>query len=282
MNVSLPKILITGGKGQVATALQQHNKAKQFQLIACPHNECDITKLSDIQKTISEFHPDIIINTAAYTAVDQAEKEKSLAMQINHLGVQNLAYACEKNRIPIIHLSTDYIFDGQSSMPYTEDHIANPINTYGESKWLGEEALRKECEQHIILRICAVFSEFGNNFFKTILRLAKEKKELRIVSDQIVCPTYAGDIANVLLSISQQFNQYGTFHYCNETPVSWYDFTLAILREAKIELDTLPIGSDQYPSLAERPSYSVFDCSKIKDYFNLEQQNWIHALRKLV
>ena len=271
------KILITGSDGQIGNALRAHADAKKFQVIACNRNQMDITEMSAIEKAIAAFSPDMIINTAAYTAVDKAESESELAHLINHQGAKNLAIACNKNKIPLIHLSTDYIFDGEKSSPYLESDNANPINVYGESKWLGEEAIREYCDQHIILRVSGVFSEYGNNFYKTMLRLVNEKKELKIVSDQITCPTYAGNIAGVIYSMIADLKKYGTWHYCDFPAVSWHQFATEITSDEKIK----KISTEEYKSAAKRPAYSVLDCNKLKNDFGIIQNEWREALGKL-
>jgi dTDP-4-dehydrorhamnose reductase len=228
-----------------------------------------------------------VINAAAYTAVDKAEQEADQAILVNHLGAQNLAIACKKNQVPLIHLSTDYIFDGAHTCPYQEDDKENPTNVYGHSKWLGEQAVREQCEQHIILRVSGIFSQYGHNFLKTMLRLAQEKKELRVVADQITCPTYAGDIASVLFSIMQQSLHWGTYHYCNAGPVSWHQFATTIIQTAKqyqhlLVEEIKAISTSHYPTLAKRPAYSVLDCSKIENEMGIKQSMWRDALSVVI
>ncbi len=275
----LPKILITGGNGQLAKALQHHALAKQFILQIYSHQLFDITQPQMIEKIIAREQPDFIINTAAYTAVDKAEYESEQALFVNYYGAKNLAIACEKYHIPLLHLSTDYVFDGQQIKAYVEHDPINPLNIYGKSKCLGEKSIREACEQHIILRVSGVFSEYGNNFVKTILRLAQEKNELRIVADQITCLTYASDIALVLFKLIQIKNHWGTYHYCNSDALSWYDFAVNILEIAaphyhfavkKIQA----ITGDEYISAAKRPRYSVLNCKRIEQIFHLSQVSW--------
>jgi dTDP-4-dehydrorhamnose reductase len=287
MSTYLPRILLTGANGQIGMALRHHPRSAEVKLMPCSHTELDITDTSSILHAIAAFSPDIIINTAAYTAVDKAEQEREQVLRINHAGAENLAQACKKNAVPLIHLSTDYIFDGQQEAPYKEHEKANPVNTYGLSKWLGEEAIRTQYEQHIILRVSGIFSEYGNNFLKTILRLAQEKKELRIVADQITCPTYAGDIADLLFSIVQQLPRFGTYHYCNAAPLSWHQFATCIIQIAKEHQDILveevkSITTSEYPTLAQRPAYSVLDCSKIEKEMGLTQKKWNKALAAII
>src|SRR5579862_812079 len=184
MTAYLPKIVITGGQGQLAKAIQFHVLANQFDLKFVSHTELDITQAIKLNEAFAQYKPDLIINTAAYTAVDKAEAERETALQVNHLGVKNLAIACEKYQVPLIHLSTDYVFDGSKNSAYQEIDATNPINFYGHSKQLGEQVIEQYLDNYIILRVSSVFSEYGHNFVKTILRLAQEKNELRIVEDQ--------------------------------------------------------------------------------------------------
>ena len=272
MNSYLPKILITGGNGQLAHALDQQIFAENFELFLCSRDEMDITDMSSVTQAIEQFSPDIIINTAAYTAVDKAEQETEIALKVNHFGAKNVAIACQNKMIPLIHISTDYVFDGQKKTPYLENDAVNPINLYGKSKWLGEESVRENCEQHIILRVSGVFSEYGNNFFKTILRLAQERKSLRIVADQITCPTDASDIARVIFILATQKNKWGTYHFCSNQPISWHQFAVNIVNAARKysalnveEITAIP--TSDYPTPAKRPPYSVLNCDKIKTSF---------------
>lgn len=287
MSNYLHKILVTGGGGQLANALQSHAKAKDFQLTFVSHQQMDITKPTSIANAITQHEPDIIINTAAYTAVDKAESEPDIATSVNHLGALELAMASEKHSIPLIHLSTDYVFAGEKNRAYTEEDEALPLSVYGESKWLGEEAIRHQIKNHIILRVSGIFSEYGNNFVKTMLRLANEKEELRIVDDQITCPTYAGDIAGVLFSILKNTPIWGTYHYCSNTPISWHAFAVAIIEEAKKQSSLkvkkiTAIPTKDYPTPAKRPLNAVLDCSKIKTHFDIVQTNCLDIIPSLL
>lgn len=287
MNNYLPKILITGGNGQLANALRYHAQASHFALDIYSRQELDILDDTSINHSLGKLRPDVVINTAAYTAVDKAEleQEKEIAMHVNHQGAKNIAMACHTHQITLIHVSTDYVFDGTKTEPYQEDDLINPINFYGQSKWSGEEAIRKHCEKHIIVRTSGVFSEYGNNFLKTIVRIAQEKKELRVVSDQITCPTYAGDIANALFMIAKNNNHFGTYHFCSKEPTSWYQFAVAINALAK---QTLPltlaevkaIPTIAYPTPAKRPAYSVLDCSKINQHFGIMRPSLELGIKK--
>lgn len=284
MTNSLPKILITGSQGQVGTALQNCDDAKAFTLITLPRAQLDITNKSVIDAIINENKPDIIVNTAAYTAVDKAESNQSAAYAANHLGAEELAKRCQHYSIPLIHLSTDYIFNGKHATPYQENDEAQPINIYGHSKWCGEEAIREHLKEHIILRISGVFSAYGNNFLKTMLRLGVEREELSIVSDQTICPTYAGHIAQVIFHIAKQLSYWGTYHYCDGPATSWYDFAREIFAEAinwqSLRVNTLhAITTNDYPTPARRPAYSVLDCTKIQRDFGVAPFNWRDGIK---
>lgn len=283
----LPKILITGSNGQLGHALLASSFAREFQIMKCGRDELDITNLTAIQDALTEFSPDIIINAAAYTAVDKAESETEQAVLANHIGAENLALACEYQQISLIHVSTDYVFDGQKAAPYREQDAVNPINFYGESKWLGEQAVREQCEKHIILRVSGVFSEYGNNFLKTMLRLAKERKELNIVADQITCPTYAGHIANAIFSLIHSEPKWGTYHYCDKNPVSWHEFATAIIDAARqfmsLSVENInAITTAEYPLPAKRPPYSVLDCHKLEKEYGIKQSEWTSPLNKIL
>jgi len=287
VNSRLSKLLITGGHGQLASVLRYGSLNKKYTLIHCSKNAMDITNEESIHRAINYYQPNIIINTAAYTAVDKAENEHQLAMQINHIGAKNLAISCEHYRIPLIHFSTDYVFDGTQTFAYSENDSTNPINVYGMSKWLGEEAIRKHCQQYIILRISGLFSEYGNNFLKTILRLAKEKNELRIVTDQITCPTHANNIANVLFNLIKTLRYWGTYHYCDAQAISWYEFAVTIIEKAKkyhlLSIEKiLAITSAQYPTVAKRPAYSVLNCNKIHHDYGIVQLQWYPCITRTI
>lgn len=280
MNNYLPRILVTGGDGQLASALRYHHRASECYMIFSSRLEVDITDLESAENAIKRLSPDVIINTAAYTKVDKAEEERELSSKVNGLGVKNLAMLCEKYKLRLIQISSDYVFDGAGGQAYHEDDITCPVNFYGQTKIMGEEAARQYCEQSIILRVSSVFSQYGNNFLKTICRLANEKKELCVVADQIMCPTYAGDIADVIFSVIQKKTVRGTYHYCGDRPVSWYEFALAIL--AKKRKNIKAVTTDEYVTLAKRPAYSVLSCHKIKNELRIVQASWENALCDLV
>ena len=279
------RLLITGGSGQVAYDLAR--LASYHHTIFSPaRDELCITDLNAVREAIRLFSPDIVINTAAYTAVDRAEEEREVALSVNFEGAKNLAIACEEMQCPLIHLSTDYVFNGETKTPYTESDEVNPINFYGESKWKGEEAIRQYCEKSIIVRVSAVFGVQGNNFVKTILRLAKTRDELRVVGDQYTCPTSADSIAEMILTLCIN-PRWGLFHYCGMSSVNWYDFAEVIIQQASVyetfSLKKLEkILTKEYVTPAKRPLYSVLACEKIQHTFGIQQPDWKKGLNNVI
>jgi dTDP-4-dehydrorhamnose reductase len=283
----LRNILITGGNGQVAAALKKQSIKANVSPVFCSRSELDITSAESVSTAINRIQPSIVINTAAYTAVDKAESDRDAALRTNQLGAKNIAAICHKHNIPLIHLSTDYVFDGTANKAYTENDAENPENYYGKTKWLGEREIREHCEKHIILRVSGIFSEFGHNFLKTILRLAETKSELRIVADQLTCPTYAGDIADAIYTIAANPSHAGTYHFCSEPPVTWHEFTKHIINQAslykKLMVNNIAaITTTEYPTPAKRPAFSVLDCTKIKKDYAILQPDWKNALRLII
>ena len=274
---SSKKILIAGGNGQLAQSLLHHQDASSFHLIPLTRKNLDITNQQSIEKVIQIHMPDWMINTAAYTAVDQAEIEIEKAHQVNHHGANYIAKACEKHDIPLLHISTDYVFDGLSNAPYSEEDAVNPLNIYGKSKWLGEEAIRQSHPKHIILRVSSIFSAFGQNFFKTMLHLKRSKKTIQVVADQITCPTFAGDIAKAIFTIISSPSIFGTYHFASTEFVSWHQFAEAILNQKVVAA-----SSHNMMHLAKRPSFSALDCRKIQSTFGIKQPSWHKALTQLL
>lgn len=287
------KVLLTGANGQVGNEIKR--KVPDFvDLISLDKQALDITSMTAIELAFVEHKPDYVINAAAYTAVDRAEKEPELAYAINATGVLHLADKCHKASIPLIHISTDYVFDGNNQKPYKETDAVSPLGVYGKSKWEGEEAVRHTLQRHIILRTSWVFGYSGNNFVKTMLRLAKEQFTLRVVSDQYGCPTAAGDIAATIWQMMKQINQssvdnipWGTYHFVNANDVTWYAFTKKIIDIAKLYTtlavkDITAITTADYPTLVKRPAYSVLDCEKISQFFAIYPRSWEEALTEVI
>ena len=277
-------ILVTGSKGQLGNDMQIIAKRyHQFSYIFTDVDELDISDPAALELFFSENKIHYVVNCAAYTAVDKAEEEQELCFKINGQAVKVLGEAAAKAAAKIIHISTDYVFDGTAYLPYTEDMPVCPVSVYGQSKLAGEIALLSVCPDALIIRTSWLYSSFGNNFVKTMLRLGKERDRLQIVADQIGSPTYAGDLADAIMKIisADQFVP-GIYHYSNEGVCSWYDFTKAILRVAGINCDVLPIESKAYPAKAPRPYYSVLNKQKVKMTYHLDIPYWEESLVRCI
>ena len=286
------KILIAGKNGQVGSCLVDLLEAQtELTFLALDREQLDITDPVQVNKIVKQFKPNIIINAAAYTAVDKAEPECELANAINRDGPHNLAYAANKVNAAIIHISTDYVFSGDDSNSYIESDLTDPQGVYGRSKLAGEQAVALACSRHIILRTAWVFGEHGNNFVKTMLRLAKMGESLGVVADQFGGPTYAGDIAKAILSISKQIardsHAYGIYHFSGFPHVSWHTFAAKIF-EIALEQEVLvkpikvnPITTLDYPTPAKRPANSRLNCDKIHNAFGIQQSDWQAALVRI-
>ena len=287
----MAKFLITGANGQVGYCLTQQLQGKH-EILAVDRDELDITDERSVQKTIENFRPDVIINAAAHTAVDRAETEVELSEAINVKGPKYLAEAAKSVGAAILHISTDYVFDGQGEGKYKETDITAPQGVYGRTKLEGEQAVAQANDKFIVLRTAWVFGEHGNNFVKTMLRLAKTRDTLGVVADQIGGPTYAGDIAAALIDISEriiddQNVEYGIYHFTGEPYVSWCDFAKAIFTEAVSQniLEKAPhvnaITTADYPTPAKRPANSCLDLTKIQRVFGIQPSNWKEALKNI-
>ncbi len=284
MNQTL-KIMVTGANGQLGREIQKRSVGNNNQFFFNDINELDLTDNIAVANKIEEIKPDVIINCAAFTAVDLAETEQEAAMKINVEAVRNIAKIAVKKNIKIIHISSDYVFDGCSYQPYSEVHRPNPISFYGYTKLLGEsELIESKCDG-IIIRTSWLYSNEGRNFFKTIERLAQEQSELSIVFDQVGTPTYAGDLADAILYIIPQLNTvFGMdiYNYSNEGVCSWYDFATAIVNELRLNTTIYPIHTEEYPAPAQRPFYSVLDKSKIKNDFGIQINHWQKSLQLMM
>ena len=281
------KILVLGSQGQLGRCLQDQLSASDHEVTYHGRADTDITNFSETSNRLLELRPDVVINASAYTAVDTAETEQSLADQINHLAVGNLAKSCEISGSFLIHVSTDYVFDGNAAEPYTEDDQTNPQTVYGASKLAGEIAIQRSGGRFVIIRTAWVFSEYGKNFFKTMLRLGAERESLSIVGDQIGCPTYAQDIGRLIVELLSKIEGHtiesGVYHYCGDTPCSWYQFAKEIFSQAKqlgypVPEKILSIATEDYPTPAKRPPYSVLNCTKIQGVSDIRSSNWRLAI----
>jgi dTDP-4-dehydrorhamnose reductase len=285
------KILVLGSKGQLGQCLNDQLAITEHDVVYTSRGQIDIAEFEVTKAQMLEISPDIVINATAYTAVDKAEEERQAADRINHLAVANIASICKQLDCWLIHVSTDYVFDGNSEVPYKEDNPTNPQGVYGDSKLKGEVAIEASGCKYLIIRTAWVYSEYENNFLKTMLGLGVDRDELSIVGDQIGCPTYAQDIAKSIVSILScldlKDSSSGIYHYCGDEPCSWYDFARAIFLEAEVQGLKTPsyvksITTADYPTPAIRPAYSVLDCTKIERVFDVTRSNWRDGINVVI
>ncbi len=277
----MPNVLVTGCKGQLGSELQELSGTYEYNFYFTDRDSLDITDKSQIETFVKNNTIDTIINTAAYTAVDKAEEDQENADTVNHLATKYLAELAKEHNIKLIHISTDYVFDGKNYKPYNEDNVTNPNGVYGATKLAGEKAMQEiNPTNSIIIRTSWVYSSFGANFVKTMLRLGKERDSLGVIFDQVGTPTYARDLAKAILDILPQINsdKVEIYHYSNEGVLSWYDFAKEIMRMAKLECKINPIETKEYPTPAARPHYSLLNKAKIKKEFNIEIPYWKDSL----
>lgn len=290
------KILVTGANGQLGQSIQFiSGQYPEIEFVFCNSTDLDITNQENCQTVFNLHQPNYCINTAAYTAVDKAETDIEKATNINVNGAKNLAEVCKKHNTVLLHISTDFIFDGNSTTPYTETDLPNPTGVYGQTKLNGEIAIQNTWEKHIIVRTSWVYSQFANNFYKTMLRLASDRNSLSVVSDQIGTPTHAVDLAEVLLKIIT-FNIlhpkpntpnltphiYGIYHFSNQGQCSWHQFAAEIFKQNNTNINLQAIPTTAYPTPAKRPAYSVLDKTKIINTFGITINNWEESLRKTI
>ena len=296
-------VLVTGANGQLGQSIQSiSGKYPEIDFVFCSSSDLDITNLENCQVVFDEFKPQFCINAAAYTAVDKAESEPAKAFDINANGAENLAITCKKFNTILIHISTDFVFDAyfsegiayydrelrlplKSNLGLTETDVPFPSGVYGLTKLQGEQAIQANWDKHFIIRTSWVYSKFGNNFMKTMLRLASERDRLSVVADQIGTPTNAVDLAEVLIKIIVSCHaelvsasNYGIYNFSNEGQCSWYDFANEIFHQKGIKIDLKPIPTSAYPTPAKRPAYSVLDKTKIKRTFGVEIKEWQTSL----
>lgn len=254
-------ILVTGANGQLGqSVLKVASKYPNLSFVYCDSSQLDITNLESCKQVFAKYNPDFCINTAAYTAVDKAESEPEKAFAVNVTGAQNLALVCKEFDAVLLHVSTDFVFDGENTKPYKTTDKTNPINVYGETKLKGEIAIQNIWGKHFIVRTSWVYSEFGNNFKKTMLRLAETRDEISVVNDQIGRPTYAPNLADFLISkIIFEDKNYGLYNFSDAKICSWYEFAVDIFKENNVSIKVNPIPASQYPTPAKRPKYSVLE-----------------------
>jgi dTDP-4-dehydrorhamnose reductase len=280
-------ILVTGSNGQLGNefrlVVEEKDKINNYYFTDVA--DLDITNKNDVSKFLVANNIDIVVNCAAYTNVDKAEDDKEKADLINHIGPKNLAEVCRDRNGFLIHISTDYVFDGTKNTPYTETDETKPLGVYGETKLKGENAIINSGCEYVIIRTSWLYSSFGKNFLKTMQKLTAEKKSLKVVFDQVGTPTYAGDLADVIHKIivnNDKDIKNQIYHYSNEGVCSWYDFTVAINEVFGHNCKVLPRHSDEFPSKVRRPNYSVLDKTKIKEALGIEIQHWRESMKKCI
>lgn len=271
------KILVTGANGQLGQELVLQLKNAKVQLFSYSKDELDITNLESVYGVTREIQPDIIINAAAYTKVDKAETERELAFSVNAYGQRNLAIAAEEIGAKICYISTDYVFDGTSTQPYEEHSLVNPLGVYGNSKYAGEQLTQTLSTKYFIVRTAWVYGEYGPNFVKTMLRLAEEKTKLGVVNDQIGSPTYTVDLAAFVIELVKT-DRYGIYHCTNSGTCSWYDFAKTIFEETGKQINVNPLTTEQYPTPAKRPNYSVLADTALKANGFTPMRHWREGL----
>jgi len=283
------KILVTGANGQLGSEIQKLTKENQspFRYLFTDYEQLDITNAKAVKNFFNAYKPDFLINCAAYTAVDKAESDAENAMLLNALAVTNLVDLCKIDNTVFIQISTDYVFDGKNPKPYLETDITNPLAMYGKTKWLGEQNALQYAKS-IIIRTSWLYSTFGNNFVKTMLRLSEQQERVNVVSDQIGSPTYAEDLANAILQIvdtvanSPKKAKFGIYHFSNDGFCSWYDFAKEIMKLANKNCIVKPIPTCEFPTPAKRPQYSMLSKDKIKSDYGVVVPHWKTSLVKCI
>jgi len=278
-------ILVTGGNGQLGSSIEsieaQFGGSNKYVYLTL--EDLDVTSESQVNAIIEKYKPAYVVNCAAYTAVDKAESENELAYAINATAAEHLAKACKANGVVLIHISTDFVFEGASPLPLTETMEANPTGVYGATKLAGEKLIAENMSDYFIIRTSWLYSEFQNNFLKTMIRLGNERDELSVVYDQAGTPTYAVDLAGLIMHIiNTDSSAYGLYHYSNEGVASWYDFAHEIFKLNNIEINLKPISSDQFPTPAKRPNYSVMSKEKVKQNFGITINHWTESVANCI
>jgi dTDP-4-dehydrorhamnose reductase len=281
--------MVTGAGGMTGSELCERAPRAGWEVSARDHARLDVCDASAVNAAVGDVRPDVIINCAAYTAVDRAESEPEIAAAVNVEGARNIAHSAAGAGIPLIHISTDYVFSGGARAPYEPYDEPNPVGVYGRTKWTGEAIVRKVAARHVIVRTSWVFSHRGSNFVRTIMRLASERDELRIVDDQVGRPTSAADLADALLVVADRVLQNpqlnGTYHFASAVETSWFGFARAIVEEAGARTGSprvVPISTKEFPTAARRPAYSVLDTSSFTQTFGVRPQPWRDALRETI
>jgi dTDP-4-dehydrorhamnose reductase len=280
------KILITGSKGQLGNEIQLLSKTRaEWEFIFTDLAELDITNPSALGDFFEKHKPDVLINSAAYTAVDKAEEQNELAELINAKAVELLAIECNKYNTFMLQVSTDFVFGGEKNTPYTENDLPRPLSVYAESKYLGEQAFMDVIRSGVIVRTSWLYSTFGNNFVKTMMKLGNERDALGVVYDQIGAPTYAFDLAEVILKLidkKDRINKTEIFHYSNAGVASWFDFAVAVMENANLNCKVNPLLSEEYPLPATRPHYSLMNTKKIREFLSIDIPHWRESLKTCI
>ena len=285
------KVLVLGSNGQLGLSLRDHLSGTDHEVVYASREQIDVTDLEEVEEKVTEINPDCLINASAYTAVDEAERHWEEANDANNIAVSNLARVCLNLDCWLIHVSTDYVFDGESQLPYGEFDETAPRSVYGQTKLDGERAIQSSGCSYIIIRTAWVFSEYGNNFLKSMIRLGRDREELNVVADQTECPTYAKDLAKaivtILPSLIANHSCSGIYHYSGGEACSWHDFAVAIFLEAEkqglqVPRKVNPISTAEYPTLAVRPRHSVLDCNAIFRSFGVSPSNWRFGIKQVI
>ena len=286
------KILVIGAKGQLGWELCEKGLKAGFDIVPLGSEQLDITDSKNVHYHVSDIRPVLVINAAAYTAVDKAELEPEKAFLVNNQGPANLADACKKQGIPLIHISTDYVFNGKNKNPYLETDPVSPLGIYGKSKAQGENEVRERLREHIIIRTAWLYGVKGKNFVKTILNLAKDRESIKVVADQYGCPTYASDLAQAILAIASSFKKgqdiiWGTYHFTGVGVTAWHGFAQEIVRIAKLHVQLAvknvePIPTSEFPTPVQRPANSSLDCSLLAKNFGINPRPWKTSLQDML
>lgn len=273
------RVLVTGSEGMLAKDLITCFSQRGYETLAPPEHEFDIIDLAGIRSVVDHYKPELMINCAAYTKVDEAEKEEPMALLVNGLGVQNVCLACQQRDIPLVHFSTDYIFDGTKESPYTIYDEPNPVSAYGRSKLLGERYLLWLLSRFYLIRTSWLFGLHGKNFIETMLELGQREKQISVVKDQKGCPTWSYHLAQAVVELIQT-ERYGIYHITNSEPTTWYDFAREIFRLSGRDIEVLPVTTDRFPRPAKRPQNSVLDPFPLPMVLGREMPSWMEALKE--
>ena len=278
------RILVTGSNGQLGQQFKNNVYNSDHEFFFTDENDLDITEKKEILDYVTIYKIQLIINCAAYTNVNKSETHKNLAIKVNSDAVKNLIEVCEEKKLKMIHFSTDYVYDSNNMTPIREDSNINPLNYYGISKREGEKIIEKSSSNSIIIRISWLYSKYGINFVKTMIKKGKNEKKVYVINDQFGCPTYSKDLVECTLSMidSNNFNKNKTYNFSNEGYTNWYEFTKKIFKLKRIKCEVIPVDSNQYKNMAIRPKFSITDKSRIKDIFNISIRRWDEALEEFI